>query len=132
MSKFHVMRSYSKAYKKIRFYVVDIMLLNSCVLYKKLHGEHDRSFYVFKQRLTEELLESYFKEDVLKRRSVTPGDLPSRLSGRYFPEKLAPSAARCVVCLDKKQRRESTWKCDSCNVGLCIENFKPYQTLKNY
>ncbi|KAJ8894000.1 hypothetical protein PR048_006608 [Dryococelus australis] len=138
LSKCHVMRRYSKAYKKIFFYVVDMMLLNSYVLYKKLHGK-DRTFHVFKQKLSEELLESYFKEDVVKRRSATPGDLPSRLSGRHFPEKLAPSAAkganfakRCVVCLEKKQRRESTWKCDSCNVALCIEHFKPYHTLKNY
>ncbi|KAJ8893099.1 hypothetical protein PR048_005682 [Dryococelus australis] len=108
------------------------------VLYKKLHGK-DRTFHVFKEKLVEELLESYFKEDVVKRRSTTPGDLPSRLSGRHFPEKLAPSAAkrakfakRCVVCLEKKQRRESTWKCDSCNVALCIEHFKSYHTLKNY
>ncbi|KAJ8879267.1 hypothetical protein PR048_019874 [Dryococelus australis] len=79
------------------------------------------------------------REDLVKRRSATPGDLPSRLSGRHFPEKLAPSAAKgakfakCyVVCLEKKQRRESTWKCDSCNVDLCIEHFKLYHTLKNY
>lgn len=139
MSKFHVMRRYSKAYKKIFFYVVDMMLLNSYVLYKQLHGKKDRTFHVFKQKLAEELLAVHFKEDVVKRRSVTPGDLPSRLSGRHFPEKLAPSAAkgakfakRCVVCLEKKQRKESTWKCDNCNVALCLEHFKPYHTLKNY
>ncbi|KAJ8898262.1 hypothetical protein PR048_003622, partial [Dryococelus australis] len=127
-----------EAYKKIFFYVVGMMLLNSYVLYKKLHGKKDRTSLVFKQKLAE-LLESYFKEDVVKRRSATPGDLPPRLSGRHLPEKLAPSAAKgakfakcCVVCLEKKQRRESTWKFDSCNFALCIEHFKPYHTLKNY
>ncbi|KAJ8871360.1 hypothetical protein PR048_027677 [Dryococelus australis] len=59
-----------------------------------LHGKKDRTFHVFKQKLAEQLLESYFKEDVVKRRSATPEDLPSRLSGRHFPEKLAPSAAK--------------------------------------
>ncbi|KAJ8883265.1 hypothetical protein PR048_015107 [Dryococelus australis] len=94
LSKFHVMRRYSKAYKKIFFYVVDMMLLNSYILYKKLHGKKDRTLHAFTQKLAEELLESYFKEDVVKRRSETPGDLTSRLNGRHFPEKLAPSAAR--------------------------------------
>ncbi|KAJ8865697.1 hypothetical protein PR048_033217 [Dryococelus australis] len=105
LSKFHVMHRYSKACKKVFFYVVDMMLLNSYVLYKKLHGK-DRTFHVFKQKLAKELLKSYFKEDVVKRRSATPGDLPSRLSGQHFPEKLAPSVAKgakfaqhCVVCL---------------------------------
>ncbi|KAJ8887019.1 hypothetical protein PR048_013233 [Dryococelus australis] len=123
----HEDERFSKAYKKIFFYVVDMMLLNGYVLYKRLGGRKDRPLHVFKQKLAEELLESYFKEDVVKRRSATPRDLPSHLSGRHFPEKLAPSAAKgakfakhCVVCLEKKQRRESTWKCDSCNVALCI------------
>ncbi|KAJ8898061.1 hypothetical protein PR048_003421 [Dryococelus australis] len=81
LSKFHVMSKYNKAYKKILFYVVDMMALNYYVLYKKLHGKKDRTFHVFKQILAEELLESYFKEDVAKRRFAAPGDLPSRLSG---------------------------------------------------
>ncbi|KAJ8896165.1 hypothetical protein PR048_001508 [Dryococelus australis] len=113
ISKFHVMRRYSKAYRKIFFYVVDMMLLNSYVLYKKLQGKKNRTFHVFKQKLAEELLESYFKDDVVNRRSSTSGDLPSCLSGPHFPEKLAPFAAkgtkfakRCVVCLEKNQRRE--------------------------
>lgn len=138
MSKFHVMRRYSKAYKKIFFYIVDMMLLNSYLVYKLATGKKDRTFHVFKQKLAEELLQLHFKEGVVNRRSVTLGELPSRLSGRHFPVKLEPSAAkgakhakRCVACLQKKKRRESTWKCDTCNVPLCLEHFKPYHTLKN-
>ncbi|KAJ8874358.1 hypothetical protein PR048_025206 [Dryococelus australis] len=107
LSKFHI----QQVLQENIFYVVDMMLLNSYVLYKKLHCKKDRTFHVFKQKLAEELLESYFKEDVAKRRSATHGDLPSRLSGRHFPEKLAPSAANgakfaksCVVCLEKEAK----------------------------
>ncbi|KAJ8873107.1 hypothetical protein PR048_026724, partial [Dryococelus australis] len=60
-------------------------------------------------QILKDLLESYLKENVGKRRSATPGDVPSCLSCRHFPEKLAPSVAkgakfaeRCVVCLEKK------------------------------
>ncbi|KAJ8887336.1 hypothetical protein PR048_013551 [Dryococelus australis] len=120
-------------------HTLDFAETGSRALYKKLNGKKDRMFHVFKQRLEQQLLESYFKEDMVKRQSVILEDLPSRLSGRHFPEKLAPSATkgakftkRCVVCLEKEQRMESTWKCDSCNVALCIEHFKPYYTLKNY
>ncbi|KAJ8871968.1 hypothetical protein PR048_028308 [Dryococelus australis] len=45
------------------------ILIMYCI--KRLHG-NDRMFHVFKQKLAEELLESYFKEDVGKRRSATP------------------------------------------------------------
>lgn len=139
MSKFHVMRRYSKAYKKIFFYIVDMMLLNTYVVHKLATGKQDRTFNDFKQKLAKEIIEQHFKEGVVKRRSVTPGELPSRLSGRHFPVKLNPSAAkgakytqRCVACLQKKQRKESTWRCDICNVALCIEHFKPYHTLKQF
>ncbi|KAJ8884983.1 hypothetical protein PR048_011179 [Dryococelus australis] len=130
LSKFHVIRRYNTAYKKIFFYVVDMMLLNSYELYKKLHGKEDRTFHTFKQRLAEELLESYFKEDVVKIRSVTPGNLPSRLSQdtvcdtwRFtftsewstFPRETCSLCSKggeirksCVVCFENKQRREST------------------------
>ncbi|KAJ8875293.1 hypothetical protein PR048_023188 [Dryococelus australis] len=109
LSKFLVMRRYSKAYKKIFFYVVDMMLLNSYVLFKKLHGK-DIMFHVFKENLAEDLLESYLR-GCGQEKVCDIGDLPSRLSGRHFPGKLAPSAAkgskfakRCVGYLEKKQR----------------------------
>ncbi|XP_066602489.1 piggyBac transposable element-derived protein 4-like [Prorops nasuta] len=55
LSKFHTMRRYHKVYKKEFFYCLDMILLNSYIVYKTIYK--DRAFHVFKQKLAEEILE---------------------------------------------------------------------------
>ncbi|XP_066596503.1 piggyBac transposable element-derived protein 4-like [Prorops nasuta] len=55
LSKFHTMRRYHKVYKKEFFYCLDMILLNSYIVYKTIYK--DRTFHVFKQKLAEEILE---------------------------------------------------------------------------
>ncbi|KAJ8867478.1 hypothetical protein PR048_031280 [Dryococelus australis] len=70
-------------------------------------------------------------QDVVKRRSATPGDLPSRLSGQHFPEKFAPSAANrgkirktlcCVLRKEEKERinLESCWTIRPVNKDITV------------
>lgn len=57
LSKFHTMRRCKKAYKKIFFYFIDMMLLNSYIIFK--NHKKDRAFHVYKQLLAEEIIDKY-------------------------------------------------------------------------
>ncbi|KAG8239925.1 hypothetical protein J437_LFUL019516 [Ladona fulva] len=68
-------------------------------------------------------------------------DVPLRLSGRHFPKLVTSDACKsglpckaCVVCKNKKKRRETRYMCDECGgVGLCIVPcFEIFHTQKNY
>ena len=54
----------------------------------------------------------------------------------HFPRKLQPSGKktknpvkRCYVCSRQGKRRESTYWCEDCNIGLCVTPcFEKYHT----
>ncbi|XP_014486867.1 PREDICTED: piggyBac transposable element-derived protein 4-like isoform X2 [Dinoponera quadriceps] len=130
LSKFHTMRRCKKAYKNIFFYFIDMMLLNSYIIFK--NNKKDRAFHVYKQKLAEEIVEKYFA-NVRIREVSSINDSLTRYTGRHFPIRIPPTLARgnktskrCVVCLSMLLRKETVFKCDVCNVALCIDHFKKY------
>lgn len=70
----------------------------------------------------------------------------NRLLGRHFPERVPATDKKkhptrtCKVCSDRfkaqtggHQRKESTWWCPDCEVGLCLPDcFKVYHTVAKY
>ncbi|KAL6418293.1 hypothetical protein ACFW04_012216 [Cataglyphis niger] len=129
LSKFHTMRRNKKAYKKIFFYFVDMMLLNSYVIFKS--HKKDRSFHVYKQLLAEEIINKYLPN--IKINNAPINDSISRYTGRHFPIRIPQTLAkgnktskRCVACLSKSIRRETIFQCHICKVALCIDHFKEY------
>lgn len=134
LSKFHTMQRCKKAYKKIFFYFVDMMLLNSYILFK--NNKKDRAFHIYKQKLADAIISKYLKNKRIRETSPV-NDVITRYTGRHFPTRIPPTAARgrktskrCIVCLSKSIRRETVFKCDICDVPLCIDHFKDYHINK--
>lgn len=131
LSKFHTMRRSKKAYKKIFFYFIDMMLLNSYVIFKQ--NKKDRAFHVYKQKLAEEIIQRCKKNESDVQLSNSSSVL--KYTGRHFPVRIPQTKAkgrrtsrRCIVCAAKAIRRETVFQCDICNVPLCIDDFKIYHT----
>ncbi|XP_017754359.1 PREDICTED: piggyBac transposable element-derived protein 4-like [Eufriesea mexicana] len=129
LSKFHSMRRCREPYKQIFFYLIDMMLLNSYVIFK--NHKRDRAFHVYKQKLAEEIIEKYLPN--VKVSEACNSDSITRYTGRHFPMRIPATAAkgnrtskRCVACLAESVRRETVFKCDICDVALCIDHFKEF------
>lgn len=129
LSKFHTIRRCKKAYKKIFFYFIDMMLLNSYIIFK--NNKKDRAFHVFKQLLSEEIIDKYLPNINVNKASVN--DSIMRFTGRHFPVRIPATPAkgnrtskRCVLCLSKSIRRETVFKCHVCDKALCIDHFKEF------
>lgn len=130
LSKFHTRRRCETAYKKIFFYFIDMMLQNSYIIFK--NNKKDRAFHVYKQRLAEEMIEKYLAKGRVREASSINDSL-TRYTGQHFPIRIPPTLARgnktskrCVVCLSMLVRKETVFKCDVCDVALCIDHFKKY------
>ncbi|KAI4474221.1 hypothetical protein M0804_014960 [Polistes exclamans] len=102
LSKFHTVRRCKKAYKKMFFYFIDMMLLNTYVIFK--NQKKDRAFHVFKQLLAEEIIDKYLPNINVDKASVN--DSFTRFTGRHFPVRIPATPAkgnrtskRCVLCL---------------------------------
>lgn len=78
-SKFHTMRRCKKAYKKIYFYLIDMMLLNSYLIFS--NHKKDRAFHIFKQQLGEEIISEYSPYIKV---SEASNDSTTRYTGRHF------------------------------------------------
>jgi hypothetical protein len=89
-----------------------MILLNSYVIFKTIH--EDRAFHVFKQKLTEEIIQKYIKKikTPQKERKVTPcPSLLSRFTGQHFLIVIETTLSRkaqkrCVVYLSQKKRKK--------------------------
>ncbi|XP_042145916.1 piggyBac transposable element-derived protein 4-like [Ixodes scapularis] len=140
---FPLMRKLVKGYQKIFFYVMDIAVFNSYVIYKKLSGDcRTKNFVDFRLDLAEEILESVKLPDYKTRGRPSNGDTPLRLQAKcwgHFVQHIAPTEKKknptraCKVCTANKKRSETTWECGQCKVALHVpECFQRYHTLKNY
>lgn len=136
-----IMRRYLKGYKKIFFYLLDMTIFNSYVVFTSANNNLNKkriTFSEYKTNLAEQILES-----VTLRPKVSPGRKsdhnPMRLHGRHFlgvipptPNKEAPTK-RCCVCLKRGLRRETRHQCKQCLVALHLEGcFELYHTSVNY
>lgn len=140
LSSIETVRKTVKWYKKVFFHLVDLTVLNACVLHKVLTGKNT-TVAEYQLNLVKQLLNKYHKALPRKgagRRSEN-ADSPLRLTERHFPACIPPTqkkcnpTKRCVVCATKNQRKETRYMCDSCDVALCvIPCFKNYHTLKKY
>lgn len=134
-----VMRRYVKGYVKIFFYLFEVSMFNSFVVYKKLSGKSKQHFSEYKTNLAEQITQS-----IRLRPRTSPGrpstSNPMRLQGRlHFPMTIPATPSkpmptkRCLVCSSKGLRREVRIQCSKCVVPLHIDGcFEAYHTLVNY
>ncbi|XP_017759329.1 PREDICTED: piggyBac transposable element-derived protein 4-like [Eufriesea mexicana] len=139
---FPIMRKYMKGYKKIFFYLFDIGLFNSYILWKKLNDGKKQCYVDYKINIAESLLKKMPKPIYKERGVLSSGDAPDRLCAKewaHFPKHIDPTPSklrpskRCTVCHKNKKRKETTWECKKCKVPLHVpECFERYHTVTDY
>lgn len=124
-SAYPTTRKTIKWYQKVYFYLLNVSLYNSFVIFKALHSETKMTFLDFKILIVEDLLKVHRKLQNAPKKQV-PG-LDKRLTNSYnhFPagkgkyengrQKFQP----CIMCRRKKIRKETPVICEKCNVPLC-------------
>lgn len=139
LSSVECVRKTTKWYKKVFFHIWDMALMNSHSLYKHV-TKSNISIADFQLKLIYELLEK-FKPTSTSGSHRRTQDTPLRLDlARYHgpsaitgTEKVKNPLQNCVVCTRKKTRRQTRYRCDICDVSLCVVPcFTYYHTKKFY
>ncbi|XP_012273615.1 piggyBac transposable element-derived protein 4 [Orussus abietinus] len=124
-----------KYYKKIFLHLLDVICLNSYLIYKMNGGKLSRIHFLLEY--IEDTIASYPIEsrNLPKSRSTAPN--VSRLIEKHFPDYIPGSSRttnpsrRCAVCYKKKIRKESRYWCPTCQVPLCVVPcFREYHTTE--
>ncbi|XP_050038624.1 piggyBac transposable element-derived protein 4-like [Dermacentor andersoni] len=141
LASFPIMRRYAKGYRKNFFYVMDLAVYNSYILFQKATGKK-MSYTDWKVDLDEQIVEETVLPGYQCRGKPAVAPSPMRLEASewaHFPRQILPNAVkenpsrRCVVCKAQGKRSESRWECEKCNVALHMpECFKMYHTRKNF
>ncbi|XP_045103527.1 piggyBac transposable element-derived protein 4-like [Portunus trituberculatus] len=134
-------------YKKVFLHLVDVMVLNSHILYKQLSGNTKLSLRCFEKELVRQLL-SRFGTITGKPEGPRQMLLTDRLHSVDFNKThrltLNPRLASgrtpfrsCIVCkhtAHREQRRvETRYHCSSCNVALCaVDCFSDFHSEEQY
>ncbi len=112
-----------KFYKYIFFFLVDVAITNSFVLYRMRTGDRSvKNIKDFRLNLASSLIGSYSNRKRRGRVSRSIQPLPML----HFPcrvpdeEKPISKRGRCTYCMKtKKKRTDTTWYCNECEVWLC-------------
>ncbi|XP_043593045.1 piggyBac transposable element-derived protein 4-like isoform X2 [Bombus pyrosoma] len=139
---FPVMRKCMKGYRKVFFYLFDIALFNSYILFNKIDSNKKQTYAEYRIEIAQSLLKNIPLPEYKRKGRLTNGDLPERLHGKHWghfpkhidptPSKLKPSRA-CKVCTKHKKRSETTWECKRCKVALHVPIcFERYHTIEDY
>lgn len=140
-------RKTRKYWKKLFFYLFNLIITNSYILHKKF-TENKLSQYDFRLSLVHSFLsEAENAPTPAKRGRKSTGDIPRRLTERHFPSFIpaAPGSSRkhglrdcsaCNVPANRRlgfKRKQSSFQCVECNRTLCVPDcFNAYHTLQNY
>ena len=133
-----------KWWKKVFFYLLGLVCLNAYIVYK-LHTGAKLQQREFRRQVTSLLVADggVLERKKLGRPSKQSQENLLRLSARHFPSKVQPKgkkrnpARKCAVCnvprKDSRNRVESTYECEQCNVGLCVVPcFRIYHSYADY
>ncbi|XP_023235204.1 piggyBac transposable element-derived protein 4-like [Centruroides sculpturatus] len=128
-----------KYYHKMFRHLLDITIFNSFILYKKCGGTLTQ--LNFRLQLVDQLTEKYIggiTKPVPSRKHMQE-ITPNRLLERHFLRANSPTSTKkhatrkCVVCIKKGSRKESTYSCKQCGVPLCVDPcMEIYHTKKNF
>lgn len=139
---FPVMRKFLKGYRKIIFYMIDIGMFNSYVLFSKMSKSKKVKYVNFRLNIAEQLLNNLKLPNYNVRGRPAQGETPLRLQAKYwshFPRHIPATAKKkhptrqCKVCSKHQRRSETTWECKKCLVALHVPDcFESYHTLQDY
>ena len=112
-----------KFYKYIYYFLLDVTITNSFILYKNFHpNPRYRTIREFRLQLARELIGDYCS----RRRSGCRGGAIVPLQLQHFPITVPSESGprktkrgRCTRCSQHNKRTDSQWFCDECGVWLC-------------
>ena len=114
-----------KYYKKVFRHMLDMSVLDAYITYKNLGGKIVRREFIL--RLAERLVSRNAESrPIPMRRASKLVSKPSRLIGQHFPDYCPPTEKKkrptrvCAQCRKSKIRKESSYWCKDCEVGLCV------------
>ena len=106
-----------KFYKYLFWSVFDIGLTNMFIVCKKFTELGYNNAKSFRTALAKELIGDYNSR---KRRGRKCSQPPTKQFCQYhFPIKDEKKGHRCQYCLDQKRTRQTSWKCEDCDIYLC-------------
>ena len=121
--------------KKIFFYVLELMGLNSYILYNSTHAKKI-SLYEFTVTLVDQIVTDGKGETAPR---AAPVNIPDRLNSRCMPADLGRKAY-CKVCAKRAsaggeghRKSQTRYGCATCAVHLCLPHcFTRYHTVDRY
>jgi hypothetical protein len=131
------MKWYLKMFRRL----LNTSVHNALIIYNANKDRKPLDHLSFRLQLIKEILETHGKT-LESPRQGRPSKLPTpdRLTARHFIERIPPTdkkakpTKRCPVCCKKTgKRKETSYWCKDCGVGLCFENcFRIYHTEANF
>lgn len=137
ISSYQFMRRTRKWYRKMFFWLLEVAIVNSYILYRSVQinsGKKPLVHLDFRKSLVESLVaEKIATRPTCKRGRPAQGPPEQRLNGsQHFMDKRENGKrTRCVVCFKRGERKETVYFCKSCvtKPGLHPENcFEAYHT----
>lgn len=135
ISNYQFLRKSKKWYRKMFFWLLEICIINSYLLYKEVQLTNNKKpmkHADFRYSLIKELVAEKTAEPTPRKRGRQPNGPPEqRLDGKQHFMGRKQKAVRCVVCSKKGQRRETIYYCKTCHSNPSLhpdECFEQYHT----
>lgn len=118
VSSYQFMRKTKKWYRKMFFWLLEVSIINSYLLYKDTQTKYNKKPMTHKQfrcsLVVDLVAEKVAARDSSKRRGRQPQrPVQQRLHGRHFMGK-KPKGDKCVVCKKNGLRKETVYYCKTC------------------
>ena len=115
---YHVRLKCRKYYKYIFWFMFDLAITNTYVLYKTYTDHTIQNLKTFRTELARSLIGEYASR---KRPGRPSGSQPvKRFCSSHFPVRGAEKAHRCHYCHSyKHERHETVWYCRDCQFFIC-------------
>ncbi|XP_015433735.1 PREDICTED: piggyBac transposable element-derived protein 4-like [Dufourea novaeangliae] len=83
LASFPIMRKFVKGYRKIFFYICDMALLNSYILYNKNSMAKKQNYSEYRLRIAEGLLQTVPSQNYNRQGPLSNGNIPMRLQAQH-------------------------------------------------
>nr|CAB3267317.1 GDP-L-fucose synthase [Phallusia mammillata] len=136
----HYCASYSftrktlKWWRKLFFWLLEVGIINSFLLFKKIHGRPTRHIQ-YRNELLRQLVGDVRNTERRGKPSSTDHEERLRKVPHFIEKAERGHNRNCLVCTSPKERKSTLFYCETCerkpalHPGKC---FKRYHTLKNY
>lgn len=144
LSSYSMQRKSKKWWKKVFYRLIELSVLNSLVIYKKLnprYSKNNRAHLYFREVLVHELVQELLDERADPHSTQVEGrgrptDVDSvRLRGKHFATSIYPARKTCSVCgyktknaQGKQIRKKTSNFCKVCNLPICKDCFSGFHT----